>query len=151
MFPFDRIGAMHIIRIIIEILLILFSHIFGSCRFGIIFGFNNMSSLLFSITILFMTSTDIYYLLLSIFTSETLRRATIFHIIFYSIMSLLSLICCVFSIIGYIYCVQHKYNHLCPNYSCTVLWIGIILTFLLTIIYSGTAKLICCVRGRNMN
>ncbi|CAF3073282.1 unnamed protein product [Rotaria sp. Silwood2] len=151
MFPFDQVGAIHIIRIIIEILLILFSHIFGSCRFGIIFGFNDISSLLFSVAIILMASTDIYHLLLSIFTIEISQRGTIFHILFYSIMSLLALICCVFSIIGFIYCVQHKYNRLCSQYSCSVLWIGIILTFLLTIIYSGSAKLICCLREGNID
>jgi hypothetical protein len=149
MFPFDRFGVVHIIRVIIEILLIISLHIFGSCRSGIIFGFNNTSSILFSMIILLMASTDIYYLLLSIFTSQTPRRGAIFHIIFYSFMSLLALICCVFSIIAFIYCVQNKHNRLCSNHSCTIIWISIVLTFLLTIMYSASAKLLCCLRGQN--
>ncbi|CAF0725121.1 unnamed protein product [Adineta steineri] len=149
MFPCDRFGAVHIIRVIIEILLITFLHIFGSCRLGIIFGFNDTSSIIFSITIIIMASTDIYYLLLSLFTSETPRHSAIFHIIFYSCMSLLALICCVFSIVAYIYCVQNKYNRLCPYYTCSILWISITLTFLLTIMYSGSTKLLCCFLGQN--
>jgi hypothetical protein len=149
MFPFDRFGAVHLIRIIIEILLITFLQIFGSCRFGIIFGFNDTSSIIFSMIILLMASTDIYYLFLSIFTSDTLRRGAIFHIIFYSCMSLLALICCVFSLVAFIYCVQNKHNRLCPYRSCSVLWVGITLTFLLTIMYSGSAKLLCCLHGQN--
>jgi hypothetical protein len=149
MFPFDRFGVVHIVRVIIEILLITFLHIFGSCRFGIIFGFNDISSILFSIIIILMASTDIYYLLLSIFTSETPRRGAAFHIIFYSCMSLLALICCVFSIVAFIYCIQNKHNRLCPYRSCSILWISIALTFLLTIMYSGSAKLLCCLRGQN--
>jgi hypothetical protein len=149
MFPFDRFGVVHIIRIILELLLITFLHIFGSCRFGIIFGFNDLSSILFSIIIIVMASIDIYYLLFSIFTSETPRRSAIFHIIFYSCMSLLALICCVFSLVAFIYCVQNKHNRLCPYRSCSVLWVGITLTFLLTIMYSGSAKLLCCLHGQN--
>jgi hypothetical protein len=149
MFPFDRFGAIHIIRIIIELLLITFLHLFGSCRFGIIFGFNDFSSILFSMIILLMSSTDIYYLLLSIFSSETPRRAAAFHIIFYSIMSLFALICCVFSIVAFIFCVQKRDHRLCSDQSCVVLWIGIGLTFLLTIMYSASAKLLCCLRGQN--
>ncbi len=151
MFPFDRFGIIHILRIIIEILLIIFLHIFGSCRFGIIFGFNDISSIIFSIVILLMASTDIYYLLLSIFTSETPRRGAVFHIIFYSCMSLLALICCVFSIVAFIFCLQNKYNHLCPYRSCAILWFSIGLTFLLTILYSGSAKLLCCLREQYIN
>jgi hypothetical protein len=151
MFPFDRFGAVHLIRIIIEILLITFLHIFGSCRFGIIFGFNDTSSIIFSIIILLMTSTDIYYLLLSLFASEIPRRSAAFHIIFYSLMSLLALICCVFSIIAFIFCIQKKYNRLCPYQSCFILWISIGLTFFLTIMYSASAKLLCCLRGQNID
>jgi hypothetical protein len=149
MFPFDRFGAIHIIRIIIELLLITFLHLFGSCRFGIIFGFNDFSSILFSMIILLMSSTDIYYLLLSFFSSETPRRAAAFHIIFYSIMSLFALICCVFSIVAFIFCVQKRYHRLCSDQSCLILWIGIGSTFLLTIMYSASAKLLCCLRGQN--
>ncbi len=151
MFPFDRFGAVHLIRIIIELLLVTFSHLFGSCRFGIIFGFNDFSSILFSMIILLMLSTDIYYLLLSIFSSESPRRAAAFHIIFYSCMSLLALICCVFSIVGFIFCVQKRYNRLCSHQSCLILWISIGLTFLLTIMYSASAKLLCCLRGQNLD
>jgi len=151
MFPFDRFGAVHLIRIIIEILLITFLHVFGSCRFGIIFGFNDTSSIIFSIIIILMASTDIYYLLLSIFTYESPRRAAAFHIIFYSFMSLLALICCVFSIIAFIFCVQKRYNRLCPYQSCLILWISISLTFLLTIMYSASTKLLCCLHGQNLN
>jgi hypothetical protein len=151
MFPFDRFGAVHIIRIIIEILLITFLHIFGSCRFGIIFGFNDITSIIFSMIILLMTSTDIYYLCLAIFTFETPRRGAVFHIIFYSCMSLLALICCVFSIIAFIYCVQNRYNRLCPYHSCSILWIGITLTGILTIMYSASVKLLCCLRGQNLD
>ena len=149
MFPFDRFGIIHIIRIIIEILILSCLYIFGSCRFGMIFGFNSTSSILFSIIILVMISTDIYYLLLSIFTFETLRHKAIFHIIFYSCMSFLALICCVFSIIAFIYCIQDKYIRLCSSRSCAILWISIIPTFLLTILYSCSAKLLCCIRGHN--
>jgi hypothetical protein len=151
MFPFDRFGAVHLIRIISELLLITFLHIFGSCRFGIIFGFNDLSSILFSMIILLMASTDIYYLLLSIFTSESPRRGAAFHIIFYSFMSLLALICCVFSIIAFIFCEQKRYNRLCPYQSCLILWNSIGLTFLITILYSGSAKLLCCLRGQNLD
>ena len=151
MFPFDRFGAVHIIRILIEILLITFLHIFGSCRFGIIFGFNDMSSIIFSMIILLMATTDIYYLLLSIFTFETPKRGAVFHILYYSCMSLLALICCVFSIIAFIYCIENKYNHLCPYQSCSILWIGITLTSLLAIMYSASVKLLCCLRERNLD
>jgi hypothetical protein len=151
MFPFDRFGAVHIIRVFIEILILTFLHIFGSCRFGNIFGFNDVTSILFSMIILVMASTDIYYLLLSIFTFETPRRGAIFHIIFYSCMSLAALICCVFSILAFIYCVQNRDNRLCSNNSCTILWIGIALTGILTIMYSATVKLLCCLRGQNLN
>ena len=151
MFLFDRIGVVLIIRIIVEIVLILFLYIFGSCRFGIIFGFNDTSSILFSIILLLMASTDIYHLLLLIFTSEAVRHGAIFHIIFYSCMSLLALICCVFSIIGFIYCLENEYNYLCSNHSCAVLCIGIASTFLLTLMYSGSAKLVCCLREESYN
>ena len=151
MFPFDRFGAVHIIRIIIEILLITFLHIFGSCRFGIIFGFNDISSIIFSMIILLMTSTDIYYLILSIFTSETPRRGAVFHIIFYSCMSLLALICCVFSIIAFIYCVQK--DIIVYVLIIHVQFYGLVLrlTFILTIMYSASAKLLCCLRGQNLD
>jgi hypothetical protein len=151
MFPFDRFGAIHLIRTIIELLIITSLYLFGSCRFGIIFGFNDFSSILFSMFILFMLSTDMYYILLSIFSSESPRRAAAFHLIFYSIMSLFALICCVFSIVAFIFCVQKRHNRLCSNQSCFILWISIGLTFILTILYSTSAKLLCCLRGQNSN
>lgn len=151
MFPFDRFGAIHLIRILIELAIITFLHVFGSCRFGIIFGFNDLSSILFSMIMLLMSSTDIYYLLLSIFSPETPRRGAAFHIVFYSCMSLLALICCVFSIVAFIFCVQKRHNRLCPYQSCFILWISIGLTFLLTIMYSASAKLLCCLRGQNLD
>lgn len=151
MFPFDRFGAVHIIRVIIEILLIIFLHIFGSCRFGIIFGFNDTTSITYSMIILLMASTDIYYLFLGIFASETPRRGAAFHILFYSFMGLLALICCVFSLIAYIFCIQQGHGLLCPSKSCFILWISISLTFFLTIMYSASAKLLCCLRGHNFD
>lgn len=149
MFPFDRFGAIHLIRILIELILLILLHVFGSCRFGIIFGFNDLSSILFSVFILLMSSTDIYYLLLSIFSSETPRRGAVFHVVFYSCMGLLALVCCVFSIVAFVFCVQQRYNRLCSYQSCFILWIGIGLTFILTILYGASAKLLCCLRGAN--
>ena len=151
MFPFDRFGLIHLGRVIIEILLIIISHIFGSCRLGIIFGFDDTSSILFSFAILLMGSIDVYYLLLAIFTKETPRHAIVFHIIFYSVMSLLALICCVFAIIAFIYCIQNKYNRLCSYRSCSILWLPITLTFFLTVLFSCSAKLLCCLRGDDRN
>ncbi|UJR31752.1 hypothetical protein I4U23_019230 [Adineta vaga] len=146
MFPCDRFGVLHIIRVIIEISLLISMYVFGSCRYGHIYGYDAISSNIYFKIILVMASTDIYYLLLSIFSIENPQRKPMFHIIFYSFMSLLALVCCVFSIIAYIYCVQHKYNRLCNNHSCAILWISISLTFLLTIMYSGSTKLLCCIR-----
>lgn len=151
MFPFDRFGVVHLIRILIELTLITCLYVFGSCRFGMIFGFNDLSSILFSMMILFMSSTDIYYFLLSIFSSETPRRTAVFHIIFYSCLSLLALICCVFSIVAFIFCVQQRHDRLCYYQSCFILWISIILTFVLTIMYSASAKLLCCLREENLD
>ena len=151
MFPFDRFGLVHLARILIELALIICLHVFGSCRFGMIFGFNDLSSILFSMIILLMSSTDIYYLLLSIFSSETPRRTAVFHIVFYSSMALLALVCCVFSNVAFIFCVQKRDNRLCNYQSCFILWISIILTFLLTIMYSASAKLLCCLRGDNLD
>ena len=151
MFPFDRFGVVHLIRILLELILIISLHVFGSCRFGMIFGFNDLTSIFFSMIILLMSSTDIYFLLLSIFSSETPRRTPVFHIIFYSSMGLLALMCCVFSIIAFTFCVQRRSNRLCNYQSCFILWIGIIVTFLLTIMYSASAKLLCCLRGGNLD
>ncbi|CAF0966545.1 unnamed protein product [Rotaria magnacalcarata] len=150
MFPFDRIGVVHLIRIVTEVSLILFLFIFGTCRCGTLLGFNDTNSLCFLITIIIMASTDIYHVLLALFTLETLQRDTLFHMIFYSIMSLLALLCCFFSIVSYTYCTQHHFNILCSHYSCRVLWISISLTFMLTFMYSASVKLICCLRDRNM-
>ena len=123
--------------------------ILGSCRFGITFGFNDTTSILFSLITVVMLSTDVYYLLLAIFTSDVARMRSIFHILFYGFMSLLALIACVFSIVGLIFCVQQRYNSLCTYRSCGILSIGVALTFLLTIMYSLSSKLICCVRGQS--
>lgn len=147
MFPFDRFGVIHLIRILIELILLILLHVFGSCRFGLIFGFNDFTSILFSIFILLMTSTDIYYLLLAIVSSETPRRGAVFHIVFYSCMGLLALMCCIFSSIAFVFCVQQRYNRLCASQSCFILWIGIGLTLILMILYSASAKLLCSLRG----
>ena len=151
MFPCDRFGLVHVSRIAIEISLIIVMHIYGSCRFGIIFGFNNTSSIVFSLIIVVMLSMDIYYLLLAIFTSNIVQVESIFHIAFYALMSLLALICCVVSIVALFFCMQGKYNPLCTDRSCGIISIGIALTFLLTIAYSSSSKMICCARGKYQN
>ena len=144
MFPCDRFGVVHIVRIILELAVFISMYIFGSCHHGFVFSFDYITSIIYFTLILLMTVTDVYYLLLAIFTIEVPQRKPIFHIVFYTCMSLLALVCCVFSIIAFIFCLEKNNNRLCYNHSCGTLWISIVLTFLLTIMYSGTTKLFCC-------
>lgn len=150
MFPFNRFGIIHFIRILIEILLIMFLHIFGSYRSCLMFGFNNSTSIIYTYSIILMTSTDIYDFLLIIFSSENPKRIKGFHTIFYSIMSLLSLMCCVFSLIGYVYCVPNGRMNSPTYQSCHIFWSSIICTFFLSLLYSASAKLLCCLHGQNL-
>jgi len=151
MFPFDRFGLVHFIRILLEFLLLACSYIFGSCRNGIIFGFNDSSSIYFSFLLILITSIDVYYLVLSIVSKETPEKAVVFHIILYSLMSFLTLISCVCSIVGLVFCAQHRSRYLCSNQSCFIYLIAIILTFLLTILFTISTKLLCCFRNSNSN
>ncbi|CAF0810052.1 unnamed protein product [Didymodactylos carnosus] len=147
MFPFDRYGIVHFVRVGLEILLIILMYIFGGCHSGMIFGFDPFTALLFSISVIVCVSMDVYLLLLSFFIPLTPKRSAGFHIVLYSLLVMVFMCLAVFCIIGFIYCRNGRFIRQCKTSTdCTTLWAGIVLSFFLSVAYGISAGLLCCTK-----